>query len=249
MSYERPKRFSPYLICFFMFCMFFVFAFIVDSPREIWDGFLRILMSRSLLVSDYVQIGGLGGALLNAGLSGCMTLAIMKANKVSPNGAIIMAIFLTTGFSFFGKNVLNILPIIFGVWLYAKFQKEPFINYSLVALVSTTLAPIVSGFTFLGVFNPWIELAIGVLAGILVGIIMPIVSSAVTRVHGGYNLYNGGFAGGLVAVFVMGFCYSMGVDIVRPTEYSGGNNLFLAIFLYINMIYWIAFGEIGRAHV
>ena len=59
-----------------------------------------------------------------------------------------MSLWLMTGFSFFGKNLLNIWPIIIGVYLYSKYQKEPFLNYSLVALLSTTLAPAVSQLSF-----------------------------------------------------------------------------------------------------
>ena len=50
--------------------------------------------------------------------------------------------------SFLGKNIFNIWPIIFGVYLFSRYQKEPFLNYTLVALLGTSLSPIVSQISF-----------------------------------------------------------------------------------------------------
>ena len=95
------------------------------------------------------------------------------------------------GFSTTGKHLRNILPVMFGVLL-ASFAKvwnitEP--SAILALLLSTTLAPIAGEF--------------GVIAGILAGFLHSSVALNVGSVYGGMNLYNNGFAGGLVAVFLV----------------------------------------------
>lgn len=240
------KTHCPYRFSLLLFFLFAILAFVASPAAEVLPGFWRILCSRSLLVTDYITVGGLGAALLNAAISGSMAVVAMMAAKVSPNGAILMAIWLTTGFSFFGKNVFNVLPIAFGVWLYSRLQREPFINYSLTAILSGTLAPVVSEFAFMGRWHPAAELAIGITAGIAAGFIMPVITSAATRVHGGYNLYNAGFAGGIIAMFITGICLAAGINIQRPTTYSSGNNLFVAVFLYLLSAAWLVFGLLQR---
>jgi hypothetical protein len=48
-----------------VFLLLFTAAFIFDSPKAIFDGYLNILQSPSVLISDYLRIGGLGATLFN----------------------------------------------------------------------------------------------------------------------------------------------------------------------------------------
>ncbi len=70
--------------------------------------------------------------------------------EIKPNGSTVAALFTMAGFSLFGKNIINIWPIIFGIWLYSRYQKEKFINYVLISLFATTLSPSVNVLSFLG---------------------------------------------------------------------------------------------------
>ena len=55
----------------YVFCAFLVLAaFLVDCPVEVLDGFILILVSPSNLITDYIEIGGLGAAFFNSGLIG-----------------------------------------------------------------------------------------------------------------------------------------------------------------------------------
>ena len=45
------------------------------------------------------------------------------------------------GFSFFGKNLYNTIPIILGVYLYAKAIGQPFGEYVLHSMFGTALEP------------------------------------------------------------------------------------------------------------
>lgn len=230
---------DPYKVSLLAFVVFIVFAFAVDTPADIWAGFLNILTSRSLLNTDYIVVGGLGATFLNAGLTGGLAVLIMKGAKAKPNGANIMAVWLTTAFAFFGKNLLNGLPIHFGVFLYSRYQKEPFANYALNAVLSSTLSPVVSELIFLDWRGQPVDALIGIGVGTAVGFIMPVITSAVTKIHGGYLLYNVGFSGGIVAVLTMAVLSNSGVNISRPTLWSQGHNPVLGIFLSCFMVAWM----------
>ena len=59
-------------------------------------------------------------------------------------GAAVACLFLVLGFALFGKNLLNVWPIVVGVWLYARFRREPFATHINTAFFGVALAPIVS---------------------------------------------------------------------------------------------------------
>lgn len=65
----------------------------------------------------------------------------------------------------------------------------------LALLFSTTLAPIAGEF--------------GILMGILAGFLHSSVALNVGIVYGGMNLYNNGFAGGIVAIFMVPVIHSV----------------------------------------
>jgi hypothetical protein len=157
---------------------------------------------------------------------------MLMRGGVKPDGSIIMALWLTTGFAFFGKNLFNMLPITVGVYLYTLYRKEPIVNYALAALLSSTLSPVVSGIAFSGFFPIGTGLALGCAIGVFVGFLFPLVSTATLRLHEGYCLYNMGFAGGLIATFMVAAFESFGISMSPELHWSEGNNLSLAILLY-----------------
>ncbi|MFR2782281.1 MAG: DUF1576 domain-containing protein [Clostridium sp.] len=107
------------------------------------------------------------------------------------NGPTICGILTIVGFSSTGKHIRNIAPVMFGVYL-ASFTKKWNINDPspiLALLLSTTLAPVAGKF--------------GVVAGLIAGYLHSSVALQVGIVYGGVNLYNNGFAGGIVAIFLV----------------------------------------------
>ena len=117
---------------------------LLGDPREIPMGLYHIVTMQDLLITDYVSIGGVGAALVNSGLVMVLSICLIKVSKDPFNGFTMVEMGLMAGFSLFGKNILNIWPIILGTWLYAKYQKEPFSKHASVALLATSLAPLVS---------------------------------------------------------------------------------------------------------
>jgi hypothetical protein len=209
-----------------------VIAFFTDTPDVVFSGFLHIVLSRSILVTDYVALGGIGGTLLNVSIVGLSTVFMIIRLGLKPCGVHIMAVWLSMGFAFFGKNVFNMIPLTFGVWLYAKYTKVEFPKLYLAALLVATLSPSISEIAFLGILSPIAEIAIGVLIGFCVGFIFPVVSAESLKVHRGFQLYNMGFSGGLIATILATLFINLGVDIIPATYWSTGNNVFFAWLLY-----------------
>jgi hypothetical protein len=223
---------QPYFIMMCFCVAFIIFGFLVDTPGEIFSGLRRILLSRSILITDYIAVGGIGATMLNASLACIASIVMLASTKVSPNGATIMALWMTLGFAFFGKNLFNMIPLTIGVWLYAKYKKEPFSNYSLNAMLVATVSPVVSEISFLGILSPPVEMTIGIFMGFFIGFIFPPISAFTVRLHGGYNLYNMGFAGGLICMFLSSVMRNMGLDVTPVNNESTGNNLVLGALLY-----------------
>lgn len=97
-----------------------ILGFIMDTPANILSGLYRIVTMQDLLITDYVYIAGAGAALVNAGIVTMISVCIIKFSGDPFNGFTIVEMGLMAGFSLFGKNCLNIWPIILGTWLYAK---------------------------------------------------------------------------------------------------------------------------------
>jgi len=235
------REYLPFKVMLIINLLFLILAFVMDRPSDIFRGFLQIIQSRSILFTDYIALGGIGATLLNVSIVGFTTVLLFIGAGVKPSGANIMAAWLTIGFSFFGKNVFNMIPLTIGVWLYAKYRKVPFSEYYIAATLVATLSPAISEIAFLGMYNRIFEIAIGVVLGFLVGFIFPVLSNASIKVHSGFNLYNMGFAGGLIAMILATVMKSMGIDIIPANYWSTGNNLFFAILLYsISLIMFLA---------
>ncbi len=236
MRREQYKLYEPYKVFVVIYTLFLVVAFGYSSPEEICQGMRAIIVSKSVLVTDYIAVAGIGATLVNVVLIGGASLLLLIRAGVRPDGSTIMALWLTTGFAFFGKNIFNMIPITFGVWLYARYQRQPFRNYSVVALLSATISPLVSEIAFLGAEtwgHPVFAFAAGISGGIIAGFIFPAVAAACNRVHDGYNLYNLGFAGGLISSFFLALLGGLGLDVESVLIWSTGNNLVLGIMLYV----------------
>jgi len=210
-----------YYIMLSICILFVIVAFYVDSPREILDGYIKIHTSRSVLITDYVDLAGLGAALVNSAVLVFFNLLLLVTNKRMPDGKIIAALFLTIGFSLFGKNMLNTLPIMGGVWLYGKVSKIKFSSLVVHAMICTTIAPIVSEIAFWGGRETTIYRIIAAYStGILVGFIFPVIAEYVKRIHSNFCLYNGGIAGGFIATMFAGLFRSIGrVEEIEPERY------------------------------
>ena len=125
--------------------------------------------------------------MINMGVNGLVTMLFVVMVGADLNGPTIGGIFTVVGFSATGKHLRNILPVMAGVLIASEAKSWSITDPSaiLALLLSTTLAPIAGEF------------------GIIAGFLHSSVALNVGIVYGGMNLYNNGFAGGLVAMFLV----------------------------------------------
>ena len=230
---------SAYTIHIILCIFFIIFAFIIDSPLEILHGLNKIVSNPNILITDYIYLAGIGATFVNSALLGLLTISLFILAKYKPNGANIMSFWLITGFGFFGKNIFNVWPIMIGVWLYSKYKKTPFSNLVLVAILGTTLAPTVSQFSLASGLN-----FLGIIIGVLIGFILPPISKHSMRVHLGFNLYNVGFAGGIIATGVMSMLRAFGFDFDARFLWHSGSNLLFFMLMFSLSLYFIILGFI-----
>lgn len=152
-----------------------------------FTGYVRLLKRSGKASSDFIELEGFGLTMINMGLVGFLAVAYVILVRGELNGPTIGGILTIVAFAAFGKHVRNILPIFLGVFIASATQVWD-INATgplLAALFGTTLAPIAGQYGW----------KIGTLAGFMH---MTLVMNT-GYLHGGMNLYNNGFAGGIVA--------------------------------------------------
>ncbi|ACB83914.1 DUF1576 domain-containing protein [Natranaerobius thermophilus] len=144
------------------------------------------------LVSDFVTQKGIGSTLMNMGIVGLIGTLYVIIVGGELNGPSMAGIFTIVGFGAFGKHSLNMTPVMLGAFLslqlfhWSPTEAGPILG----VLFGTTLAPISGSF--------------GPIAGIIAGFLHMSMVMNVGYLHGGLNLYNNGFAGGLVATMMVG---------------------------------------------
>ncbi len=177
-----------------IFLIFLITSMILGGfwiDRRSWDKLPTIISSSGQAPTDFIALVGFGPTLVNMGLCGLIGLIYILLVKADLNGPTIAGLFTIIGFAAFGKHPKNIVPIMMGIFIgtltrSVNANDAPLI---LAALFGTTLAPIAGEFGWL----------LGVLAGL-------IHSSAVLSVgipKAGLNLYNNGFAAGIVATVMV----------------------------------------------
>lgn len=209
------------------------FGLAMDTPRGILSGLYRIIVEPDFLITDYISVGGLGAAFVNAGLLMMISTGMLRLLDIKITGASISGVWLMAGFGLFGKNILNIWFIILGVWLFARFQKEKFSKYVYIALFGTSLAPTVTQIMF-GLSMPkTFSIPLGMLTGVAVGFILPPLSTHMMRIHQGFNLYNIGFTAGIVGTILVSLFKSNGLQMDTRIIWSTDHQIPLVILLGI----------------
>ena len=225
---------KEWVIVFYLLALL-ITGLIMQTPHELFEGLMNIFKAPSMLITDYMVVGGVGPTLVNGTLVGFIGFLILKINKVALSGPSIATIFTMVGFSFFGKTIWSILPVIMGVFIYSKINKQKFRTYIYPALFGTALAPLVTQVAF---GFGW-GLIPGIIVGILAGIIIAPLATQLLKAHEGYNLYNIGFTAGFVGLLFLNIFRSYGFNseiiVIWGTTF---NSLMRVIFIpmFISMI-------------
>ncbi len=238
---EVPERIILLIIAGYA-ALFVVFGFLVSSPQEIAEGLIAITTTRDTLLTDYFGIGGIGGGLVNAGLltlAACLIYAVVGARI---NGAAVAALMLVLGFGLFGKNLLNVWPIVIGVALYSRFKGQAFATNINTAFFGIALSPITSEILFSSALPIEVAIPLGIGTGLVIGFILPPAAAQLFKAHMGFALYNMGFTAGLVGTLVVALYKSYGFVPDPVFVWTTGNNLLLGGFLGIALTTMLAMG-------
>ncbi|MEF9954132.1 MAG: DUF1576 domain-containing protein [Clostridium sp.] len=209
---------------------FVIAGFFIQPLSKIGPGILRIIREPDFLITDYFLVGGIGAALVNAGVLTLLILALVYYLRMEMDGHTITSCCLMFGFSLFGKNLLNIWTIIFGVFLYSRYHKKPLSNYIYVGIYGTSLSPIITQIMNIVDLPFLIRLILSIAVGSIIGFVLPPLSTHVHYAHKGYSLYNVGFASGIIATIIVSLFKSFGITTEARLIWSTGNNL---LFLYL----------------
>lgn len=171
-------------------CLGLIFTGLLLNRGKL-SGYREILAHPGTLVTDFMTLAGFGATLINMGLVGLMGLSYLLLVGGDVNGPTGGGVLTMIGFGAFGKHPRNIWPLMLGVWLGAMVFHWPVTSAGvlLAALFATTMAPI--------------SMQLGWPVGILAGFLHLAVVHNVGIIHGGLNLYNNGFSGGLVATVIL----------------------------------------------
>lgn len=235
---NQKYQISAIIIGFALICI--GYAFFVQDVHGIIDGLRKIITSKCALITDYYDVGGMGATLINVGVLALLFLLLNHLAKAEFNGFTLATFFITAGFTFFGKNLVNVWPIILGNYLYAILFKVKYKDTVKIGMLSTALAPIVSEAYFMLSTDVIIyKLLFALFIGILVGLVTPMVGKFTPKCHQGYQLYNIGFAAGIVGMaFVAVFNYS-NYTVVGNSHWSSAYLIESIILMSLIALYYL----------
>lgn len=188
-------------------------AIAAPDRGEMMSGLAQILMSPAQLTKDYFEIGSISGTFLNVALVGFVCAAMTCLPGAAVSGGTVAAYFLTTGFSFWGINFLNMWPFFLGVMVHALVRKEPFPKYVNLAMFATALCPFASELLLRYPGNEEVRgvtlggVALMLAVGMLIGFMTPAMAAHSPNVHKGYDLYSAALPGVLLGLFGVAVLY------------------------------------------
>ncbi len=239
-----PEQTVKYGVLFLYASIIVISGFFFNSVDEIISGLGKIIVSRSVLISDYMVIGNIGATLVNCGLTTIASIIVAKIADVEMDGLTIAAIFTIAGFALFGKNVYNIWAIYLGSYLYALYTGERFRKYSAAAFFGTALGPLISQISF-GAGLPLVQgIILGNIAGIVAGFIIPPMAAHFPKFHQGFSLYNIGFTAGMTGFLFMSLLRAFGKDHSTLDIALSGYNFVFAIYLSLMFVSMILLGYV-----
>ncbi|MGN0159288.1 MAG: DUF1576 domain-containing protein [Brotaphodocola sp.] len=235
---------------------FFIASFAAAKYTGQWghvfENWYQIMTTPCPLVTDYLEIGGLASAFLNAGACGmvCFLFMILLKGDSRPN--TMAGYFLVVAHCFYGLNLVNMLPCFIAPFIYLQRKQLNYNDNLHICMFCTSFGPFVSEFLFRYTIGDGFEFGkvqltaegifLTVCFVILLGFIVPAILPGAQAWHKGYNLYNGGLAFGIFGFFVYNFMYkTMGIpapakiDHFNPVyetfgrSYSEFANLFFLI--------------------
>lgn len=165
------------------FALCIVFGLVLNGG---FKGYGKLLMD-SGHKADFAGKHGVGPCMLNFGVYGLFILAYYNLIGATFTGATFGVVWCMLAFCAAGATPLNVLPIMVGYFIGSRFGVSAINAQAIVVglCFASGLAPVA------GKYGP--------IAGVVAGILHYCLVTSVPAIHGGFNLYNGGFTSGIVA--------------------------------------------------
>ena len=219
---------------------FLIAALLAPDLPQMFSGLGRICTLPAQLTKDYFkpELGSISGTLLNYFLVGAVCCALMFLPGAKVTGGTVLGYILTLGFCSYGMNILNILPLMFGVAVYSLIRKQPFGKNLNFFMFTTAVGPLITevlfrypsavethGVTLLGIL-------LALVIGVVFGCAMPALCVHSPGFHKGYDLYNAGPAAGFLCFLVYAVLYKVaGVEAPAiGADLGEGSAAFVNIF-------------------
>lgn len=228
--------------CIFSVALLFSIIPFIDTPGNIIDGLYKIVSSRDILITDYIALAGYGAALANAGMMMLIAMALIAVSELPYTGLTLASVFISAGFGLWGKNPVNMLPIVLGAWIFAKIHKMKFTKYTYTAIFAGCLSPFVTEFVYILPFSRNVNIICALMLGVVMGYLIVPLATHTTSMHMGYSLFNVGFAGGTLGFIVYSFVKSMGKTTETVFIWQGGIPPVVEIGLFMYFIITFLFG-------
>ena len=226
-----------YLSLLFFPILGLLMVLLMQDPH-LWTNYKTLVTSPAVLLSDYVYLFGPSAALLNASIVFLINLTLFYKLSVSMNGLFYATLFTVFGFSFLGMNPINLMPIYLGGYLYTLYNKIEFRSTVLIVVIAGTLGPIISHLMFGYGFPYHIGYGIGLLVGVFLGFIIIPMGRHLLRFHDGFNLYNIGFTGGILALLFNGAMKTLSHTAVRVRYLHEVHDPYIIAFVFLSILYW-----------
>lgn len=232
--------------------LLYMAAFFLATPGEIIQGMKTIIWSKDALITDYFKLAGYGAAFFNAALVLTIGIWLVNIARLPFTGITTAALAIDVCFGFWGKNPVNIAPILIGVLLYAKLHKASIGRYLYTALFGSCLGPMVTELMYKLPFTFEIKLIVTIIIGIFIGIMLPPLSAHTVSMHMGYNLFNVGFSGGILAFGMVCLMRSFALEIEPVFIWQEGihSGITIGVYLYFILTFlyglWLREGDVSR---
>eukprot|EP01102_Stenamoeba_stenopodia_P003197 TRINITY_DN1312_c0_g4_i1.p1 TRINITY_DN1312_c0_g4~~TRINITY_DN1312_c0_g4_i1.p1 ORF type:complete len:522 (-),score=63.08 TRINITY_DN1312_c0_g4_i1:163-1728(-) len=247
------RRFQIYLVllgyCFFTI----IFGAIIPSlwieqrayEREIggfWKGLASVLLEQGTLIADFVQIGGPRVSLIHSGVVGLVFSTLIYSTGSVKYAYYFASTFMPIGFSMMGKNLYNIWPNFIGVFLFSRYTGKKLGDLVPPLTFGTSLAPVVSVFSFHSGLPTIFGIAMGWGLGISLGFCLASLMEHMLALHRGFTLYNIGTCTGFLGVILYMIMEGFELQIQARVQWSTEATIPLLVYISILSVSMLLLG-------
>ena len=106
---QRIRQIEILALTLFMIILVCFLTYIINESENIFLGLFRIITSPAILVTDFIKVGGIGAAFLNALLILSFNYFLVRLFKIKITGVVIAMFFTVSILQLISQNILSLL--------------------------------------------------------------------------------------------------------------------------------------------